>query len=358
MDGFLAEAALDYRHLATADGRLGLWEPRHVEEVLLSWLPQQVTELPGEERADAPGTLRTLLRYLHAAQLADPRGPSLQDSLAAVDRVAIQHPVAMTDRTRWGLAKFWAMTAAEQGVHIQDGAAFQRFADRAQRGEVAYDQQALAAIMERRLTGRALSDGARAEPQLPVMLPPDDELRRRAEASTTVEQLRGLAEWAGQGGSPVTATGRLRMAEARELVDVLGTGDRIEGVRSSADLPRLGLLVEWAKKARLVRVVKGRLYRLLQAARQQIALGPHVGAELLEVRVRKAQGLGDRVLEGPGGHVRQELLGGADGGHEFCGTGHPADSRSHTHSRAGPRATPRATVSRCVHMRHSVLLGA
>ncbi|MEV7993864.1 hypothetical protein AB0O67_18685 [Streptomyces sp. NPDC086077] len=115
------------------------------------------TELPGEERADAPGTLRTLLRYLHAAQLADPRGPSLQDSLATVDRVAEQHLAAMTDRTRWGLAKFSAMTAAEQGVDVQDGAAFQSFADRAQRGEVAYDQQALAAIMERRLTDRALA---------------------------------------------------------------------------------------------------------------------------------------------------------------------------------------------------------
>ena len=265
VDGFLAEAALDYRHLATADGRLGLWESRHVEELLLSWLPQQVTELPGEERADAPGTLRTLLRYLHAAHLADPRGPSLQDSLAVVDRVAVQHLAAMTDRTRWGLAKFWAMTAAEQGVDVQDGAALQRFADRARRGEVAYEQQALAAIMERRLTGRALPGVARAEPQLPVMLPPDDELRRPAEASKTVAQLRGLAEWAGQGGRPVTATGRLRMAEARELVDVLGTGDRIEGVRSSADLPRLGLLMEWAKKARLVRVAKGRLYAVAKA---------------------------------------------------------------------------------------------
>ncbi|MEW2608777.1 hypothetical protein AB0937_00900 [Streptomyces sp. NPDC047880] len=41
----------------------------------------------------------------------------------------------MTDRTGWGLAKFWAMTAAEQGVDVHDRAAFQRFADRAQRGE-------------------------------------------------------------------------------------------------------------------------------------------------------------------------------------------------------------------------------
>ncbi|MFI2371934.1 hypothetical protein [Streptomyces sp. NPDC018833] len=264
-DGFTAEAALDYRHGATVDGRLGLWEARHVEELLLSWLPQTVTELPGEERSDAPGTLRTLLRYLHAAQLADPRGPALQDSLAAVDAVAERYPAAMADRTRWGVAKFWAMTAAEQGGDVLDGAALQRFAERAQRGEVAYDQQALEAIMELRLTGRALSGSARAEPQLPVMLPPDDELRRPAGESTTVAQLRGLTEWTGQDGRPVTATGRLRMADARELVDLLGTGDKTDGVRSSADLPRLGLLVEWAKKARLVRVVKGRLCAVAKA---------------------------------------------------------------------------------------------
>ncbi|MEU7606494.1 hypothetical protein [Streptomyces sp. NPDC041003] len=265
VDGFTAEAALDYRHGATADGRLGLWESRHVEELLLTWLPQQVTELPGDERGDAPGTLRALLRYLQSAQLADPRGPSLQDSLAAVDRVAEQHPAAMADRTRWGLAKFWAMTAAEQGVDVRDGAALQRFAERARRGEAAYDEQALDSIMERRLTGRALSGSDRAEPQLPVALPEDDELRGQAGASKTVVQLRGLAEWAGPDGRPVTATGRLRMADARELVDALGTGDKTDGVRSSADLPRLGLLVEWAKKARLVRVVKGRLYAVTRA---------------------------------------------------------------------------------------------
>jgi hypothetical protein len=55
------------------------------------------------------------------------------------------------------------------------------------------------------------------------------------------------------------------MADARELVDLLGTGDKTEGVRSSADLPRLGLLVEWAKKARLVRVAKGRVYAVAKA---------------------------------------------------------------------------------------------
>lgn len=120
VDGFLVETMLEYRHRVTVDGRLGLWEPRHVKELLLVWLPEPVTELPGEERGDAPGTLRALLRFLHAAQLADPRGPVLEDSLAAVDAVAEEYPAAMADRTRWGLAKFWAMTAGfDDGADLQ-----------------------------------------------------------------------------------------------------------------------------------------------------------------------------------------------------------------------------------------------
>lgn len=49
VDPFGVETALEYRHRGTCDGRLGLWEPRHIEEYLLDWLPRTVTVLPGEE---------------------------------------------------------------------------------------------------------------------------------------------------------------------------------------------------------------------------------------------------------------------------------------------------------------------
>lgn len=51
----------------------------------------------------------------------------------------------------WGMAKFWAMTAAEQGVSAFDEGALLRFTERAQRGEVAYDRDALDASMSMRL---------------------------------------------------------------------------------------------------------------------------------------------------------------------------------------------------------------
>jgi hypothetical protein len=263
-DPFTAEAALDYRHHGTPDGRLGLWEPRHVEGFLLEWLPRTVTVLPGQEPVDTPATLSALLRYLDAVHLADPRSASLVDNLAAVDTAAPCHAGAMADRSRWGMAKFWTTTATEQGVDILDEQAMQRFVERAQRDEVAYDREALDAIVQRHLAhGPATTH--RAEPQLPVELPSDEALREQTEQSSVPGQLRGLTAWAGREGRALTGTGRLRMADARRLVEELGTGDATASVRSSADLPRLNLILEWAKTARLVRVSKGRLYAVARA---------------------------------------------------------------------------------------------
>ncbi|MET7858234.1 hypothetical protein ABZS81_13625 [Streptomyces sp. NPDC005318] len=264
VDLFVVETALDYRHRGTCDGRLGLWEPRHVEEYLLDWLPRTVTVLPGEDPADAPGTLAALLRYLEAMGLSDPRGATPADNLAAIEAFAPRYAPAMADRGRWGIAKFWAVTAAEQGVDVQDPAALESFVEQAQQGEVPYDQDVLDEVLRNHLT-RGPAEVARAEPQLPVLLPAEKELRARAETSCALRWLRGIADWAGPEGRALTAAGNLRMADARALVAELGTGDAVDTVRSSTQLPRLGLVVEWAKRARLVRVVKGRLYAVAKA---------------------------------------------------------------------------------------------
>ncbi|GAA3377925.1 hypothetical protein GCM10020367_55510 [Streptomyces sannanensis] len=263
-DPFVVESALEYRHGGTVDGRLGLWQARHVEEFLLDWLPRTLTRLPGEPPTDEPGGLRTLLRYLDATGLADPRGDALDVLERAVDAAAGQFEAAMADRTRWGMAKFWATTAAEQGVDIHDQAAMTRFTERARRDEVPYDHDALDAIMARHLRAdRPRTE--RSEPQLPVTLPDEDELRAQAAEAPPARQLAGLADWAGPEGRELTKRGRLRIADAKELVATLETGDRADSPRTSAELPRLHLVFEWAKKARLVRVAKGRVYAVAKA---------------------------------------------------------------------------------------------
>jgi hypothetical protein len=92
----------------------------------------------------------------------------------------------------------------------------------------------------------------------------DGELVVAASRSRPVEQVRSLLGWVGEGRA-LTQTGRVRLADLRELFGLLDTGDlpdqREEGWRisSSAELPGLTTVVEWAKASRLVRVSKGRL---------------------------------------------------------------------------------------------------
>lgn len=87
-----------------------------------------------------------------------------------------------------------------------------------------------------------------------------------AAESTLVGQVVDLVQWVGD-GRKLTQKGAITLADARVLVDRLGTGDRIDPAigdrvfktKSSMELLGLALVVEWAKAARLVRVVRGRL---------------------------------------------------------------------------------------------------
>jgi Plasmid pRiA4b ORF-3-like protein len=72
--------------------------------------------------------------------------------------------------------------------------------------------------------------------------------------------------WVGA-GRKLTQTRRLTLADARALVELLGTGDKINPTigsqvfrtKSSEELRELNAIVEWAKASRLVRVTGGRL---------------------------------------------------------------------------------------------------
>lgn len=300
-DVWTVVAALEYRHGGTVDGRLGLWCQSHVEEFLLDWLPRTLTVLPGQPLPDGPGDLLALLRYLDETGLADPRGDALVVLEQAIGQAAEEFASAMADPTRWGMAKFWAMTAAGQGVDVGDQAAMLEFSQRAQRHEAPCDREVLDAVMAQHLQYVA-ARVERAEPQLPVTLPGEEMLRERASAVALAGQLAGLAEWAGT-GRELTGRGRLRLADARRLVDVLATGDRAASPRSSADLPRLSLLFAWAKQARLVRVARGRVYAVARARpvlADPLTLWERAFAVLFELR--------GPLLGDPGGYGATSML--------------------------------------------------
>ncbi|MEQ0560561.1 hypothetical protein ABJI51_15855 [Amycolatopsis sp. NEAU-NG30] len=267
VDPYAVMSALQFRH-TSADGRLGYWTAELVRDFLLSYVPRTLSAT-ADESVLVPGTLRLFLRYLHETGLADPTGDPLPDLEAAVTKAAPEFPAAMADERHFGVAKYWVMTAARNGIDPSDHDALNAFLAEVREGRHDYDAELLDGLVARQLTEQA----GRTFPQPPVSLPPDPELAEAAESSTIVARLRKLVDWVGDGRA-LTSTGNLKLSDARELVSLLDTGDTLERrigdkvypVRSSADLPGLAILFELAKRTRIVRVVKGKLVQVAKAA--------------------------------------------------------------------------------------------
>ncbi len=258
----LAEALLDSRHFSS-DGRLGYWTPARVSQALLEWIPAKVSASE-EYLLDAPQTLRTLLRYLDAHGLRDPRGAAVEENESAIDAAAKEFAEAIGDQERYGMAKTVMMSALDRGVGIGDPEALVAFLSDVQEGRLVLDEDLLGRALERQL-GRPAAGQERKFAQLPVSLPDGEELTAAARRSKAVGQLRAFADWLGPKGRALTTAGNIRPADAHELITLLGTGD--EGLRfySAAELPGLDLIVNWAKKARLVRKQGTRLVPVAKA---------------------------------------------------------------------------------------------
>lgn len=131
-----------------------------------------------------------------------------------------------------------------------------------------------------------------------------------ASEAPAARRLRGFVEWVGEGRS-LTQTGRLRRADALALVELLDTGDRLDPrfpIQSSAELYRLGPVVEWAKACRLVRVVHGRLVPVRKAARL-LDRPLELVARMLEALPRLGRELGDSVVAFDAAHTVAAVFG-------------------------------------------------
>ena len=259
----LAGALLDSRHFSP-DGRLGYWTPSQVHRALLEWIPGKVTA-PQEDLLAAPETLRSLLRYLDATGLRDPRGAATAENEAAIDAAAKEFGAAIADQERYGLAKTAVLSAGygDAGIRLPDGLA--SFLHRPEEDLPAFDAAKLEDLLERQLMLPGLGHD-RTYPQLPVRLPAWEELADAAERSTVVGQFRALAAWLGPKGRVLTPAKNIRPADARELIALLGTGDEGLKFHSAAELPGLNLVVSWALKARLIRRQGTRLLPVAKAS--------------------------------------------------------------------------------------------
>ena len=122
-------------------------------------------------------------------------------------------------------------------------------------------------------------------------------------------QVRSFTVWVGD-GRKLTQTGRIGLADARYLVEQLGTGDTIDPkigdrvfkTKSSEELGHLTQIVEWAKAARLVRVSGTRLVPVKKNA--SLLDRP---LDLVMAMLKAYPKLGKSLL--PRGLYRQSLVG-------------------------------------------------
>lgn len=261
VDLFVIDAALDLMQDAPPP-----WTAHDFRRLMVELFPRKVTMDEGER----PGVITTLHKWIDFLASRDPLpAADVAELHAEIDRNASVFFATMADERSYGVAKFWATRMTENGVDTDDEAQVHRFLARVQAGEIDYDQDVLDEIMRRgsydaEVEGFELVDDDRLLP--PVSLPTTEKLTTLAAATPLVGRLRAFVTWVGTGRT-LTSTKRLRVADAKELADLLGVDQPyLERARSSSDLPGVSLLVEWAKTVRLVRVVKGKLVGVKSAA--------------------------------------------------------------------------------------------
>lgn len=144
------------------------------------------------------------------------------------------------------------------------------------------------------------------------------DLEAAAEKAPLTGHIRSFLGWLGE-GRKLTQTGRIGLAEARYLVEFLGTGDQIDPeiggrvfkTKSSEELPYLTRIVEWAKAARLVRVTGTKLVpvkknatladRPLDLVLAMLAAYPRLGKSLFPRNTWRSSLVGDEFTDISGG---------------------------------------------------------
>ncbi len=256
----LVAAALDHKH--GVDGRLGHWTRAHVADALAVWFPRTVA-LTDEGRDAVPVALHAVIGFLAEHDWLDSRSASADELHAQVDGSTPALHDSMDDERNHDLGTFWAVQMLRHGVPTADQAAVARFLDAVRRGSLAIDRDALAEITRRQHDRPAEPAG----PDLPpVLLPGAAQLLAAADSSPALARLRAFTRWV-RAGRPVTRDGRLLLGDARAVADALDLDHFSRArARTSDDLPEITLLLHWARQARFVRIVDGRLVQVKSAA--------------------------------------------------------------------------------------------
>lgn len=214
--------AVKWRHL---DGHLTRWTVAALSEHLLTYVPRMAVR-PGEDWSDVPVGLIGFIRFLDAERLLAP-GSDPPDVLEAEVVELVPDLVV-------------AMDAAHPGGLPLPAA-----------------HDLLVADLPPPAPGAVLP---------PMDLPSGEQAAEAARATPAVQSLVTFLGWLGE-RRRLTAAGNLRLADAKELVEVLGTDDEIDAwyggpTRSSTELRWVDLVFRLADDIGLVEGEGSRLTRV------------------------------------------------------------------------------------------------
>lgn len=231
------------------DGDYGTWTRDEIDEFLLVHAPRKLGASSGDA-ASIPTSIGAFMYFLRDSKLLAKRSDPAE-SIAS--RALAQKQTfldAMDDPANFSMGKR-ILTAA--GVDVDEDL------DQAALDDVMAQFNALSFEERGRILG--LDDDApdpEPEEHLPALpmraVPSAAELDAIARASVLLRQVDALHAALGPAGVKLTKAGNLSVADGKRFVDLVGTNDRIEGLRSSAHLVELFSVGQIAIEAGAVEV--------------------------------------------------------------------------------------------------------
>jgi hypothetical protein len=247
--GWVVEQLLEFRW-NFFDGNLTTWTAEEVRTLLFDLYPAQST-LDASELPDVIDGFSGFLRYLGDVGLA--ARADVERLAVLLERSAEEFEAAMADESRYSTGKRLVMGLLADGVDLADDAAVTAWME-------AFNERSFEERV--RVVGpppseeRPLPWWRRHEPGglgAVVVSLPTGTLEEVARGSVLLQRTQRLVEFVGEKRA-LTDKGNLTLADARELVGLLGTTDRVEEVygdrvfrrRSSTELPGVDLVFRMA----------------------------------------------------------------------------------------------------------------
>lgn len=268
-----AAVALDWKW-GYGDGELAWWDEDDIEEFLVDWCPRKLS-IPADSWADIPEGLVALIDFLEADGLIDEESEPAAALHASIREVVPAYLEAMQDPANYGMAKSLFAGMLADGIDPGDPTEVAGWIEAFNALSLGERERLLPdAPFDAPFDGEDSQFGAvgghprqaRMPDLLPVILPDAAAEEASRRAAPVLAKFALLAQFFSD-GRKLTQKGHLTLADAAELVELLGTGDAMDyeirgkvfRTRSADDLPGLRQLVAWARKAGVLRIAGSKL---------------------------------------------------------------------------------------------------